>query len=238
MSDQNRIEFHASHTRQMAGNARVPGDKSISHRSIMMGSIAEGVTEVEGFLEGEDAISTMNAFRAMGVQIEGPNQGKVRVHGVGLHGLKQPAKPLDCGNSGTSMRLIAGLMAGQGFEVTLIGDSSLSKRPMKRVTDPLKLMGAEIEAQEGGRPPLHIKARKGLKAISYTLPMASAQVKSCVLLAGLYADGVTETTEPAVTRDHTERMLRGFGVDVQTDGATARLRGGQTLKATRIDVPS
>ncbi|HEX4916798.1 MAG TPA: 3-phosphoshikimate 1-carboxyvinyltransferase [Limnobacter sp.] len=238
MSDQNLIEFHASHTQQMAGTARVPGDKSISHRSIMMGSIAEGVTEVEGFLEGEDAISTMNAFRAMGVHIEGPDQGRVRVHGVGLHGLRQPAVPLDCGNSGTSMRLISGLMAGQGFDVTLIGDASLSKRPMKRVIDPLKRMGAEIEAQDGGRPPLHIKAQKGLRAISYTLPMASAQVKSCVLLAGLYADGVTETTEPAVTRDHTERMLRGFGVEVETDGATARVRGGQTLKATRIDVPS
>lgn len=238
MSDLNLIEFHASHSLRMAGSARVPGDKSISHRSIMMGSIAEGVTEVQGFLEGEDAISTMNAFRAMGVRIEGPDQGRVRVHGVGLHGLKAPAAPLDCGNSGTSMRLISGLMAGQGFDVTLVGDSSLSKRPMKRVIDPLRLMGASIDAQEGGKPPLHIKGKKGLKGISYVLPMASAQVKSCVLLAGLYADGVTETTEPAVTRDHTERMLRGFGVDVQTEGATARVRGGQVLKATRIDVPS
>ncbi|HEY1057585.1 MAG TPA: 3-phosphoshikimate 1-carboxyvinyltransferase [Limnobacter sp.] len=237
-TDLNLIEFHASSTAAMTGSARVPGDKSISHRSIMMGSIADGITEVEGFLEGEDAISTMNAFRAMGVHIEGPDQGRVKVHGVGLHGLKQPTAPLDCGNSGTSMRLISGLMAGQGFDVELVGDASLSKRPMKRVMDPLALMGAQIEAQEGGRPPLKIKANKALKAISYTLPMASAQVKSCVLLAGLYADGVTETTEPAVTRDHTERMLRGFGVEVETDGPTARVRGGQRLKATKIDVPS
>lgn len=237
-SDLNLIEFHATATSEMKGQGRVPGDKSISHRSIMMGSIAEGITQVSGFLEGEDAISTMNAFRALGVPIDGPDHGRVTIHGVGLHGLKKPLAPLDCGNSGTSMRLMSGLLAGQAFDYELVGDSSLSKRPMKRVIDPLTLMGAHIEAQDGGRPPLRIRGNRGLNAISYTLPMASAQVKSCVLLAGLYAEGETSTTEPAVTRDHTERMLRGFGVDVQTEGATARVRGGQALKATTIDVPS
>lgn len=238
MSDDNLIEFHASSASTLRGSGRVPGDKSISHRSIMMGSIADGVTEVEGFLEGEDALSTMNAFRALGVPIEGPDQGRVRIHGVGLNGLKKPQAPLDCGNSGTSMRLMSGLLAGQAFDSVLVGDSSLSKRPMKRVIDPLALMGAQVQAQEGGRPPLHIQGNRGLKAIDYTLPMASAQVKSCVLLAGLYAEGVTQTTEPAVTRDHTERMLRGFGVQVHTDGAKASVRGGQRLKACKIDVPS
>lgn len=238
MSQDNLIEFHATHTSSMSGLGRVPGDKSISHRSMMLGSIAEGVTEVQGFLEGEDALCTMNAFRDMGVHIEGPFEGRVRVHGVGLHGLKAPNKPLDCGNSGTSMRLISGLLAGQNFSSQLVGDASLSKRPMKRVIDPLKLMGADIQAQEGGRPPLRITGQSGLKAINYELPMASAQVKSCVLLAGLYADGVTSVTEPAVTRDHTERMLRGFGVQVQVEGNRASVRGGQTLKACSIDVPS
>lgn len=237
-SDLNLVEFHAQSTVAMQGAGRVPGDKSISHRSIMMGSIAEGVTEVTGFLEGEDAISTMNAFRALGVRIEGPQQGRVTIHGVGLHGLKKPSEALDCGNSGTSMRLISGLLAGQPFDSTLVGDSSLSKRPMKRVMDPLRLMGANIEANDGGRPPLKIQGNSTLKAIAYTLPMASAQVKSSVLLAGLYAEGVTEVTEPAVTRDHTERMLRGFGVNVDVQGSTVRLQGGQALKATRIDVPS
>lgn len=238
MSDLNLIEFHACSTQNMAGFARVPGDKSISHRSIMMGSIAEGITEVEGFLEGEDALATMNAFRALGVNIEGPDNGKVKVHGVGMHGLKAPKQVLDCGNSGTSMRLMSGLLAGQNFDCVLTGDSSLGKRPMKRVIDPLLLMGARIEAQEGGRPPLHIHGRTTLKAIDYVLPMASAQVKSCVLLAGLYSNGTTTVTEPAVTRDHTERMLRGFGVEVHTSGATVSVQGGQALKATKIDVPS
>lgn len=238
MSYLNLTEFHVASTARMSGLARVPGDKSISHRSIMMGSLADGVTDIEGFLEGEDALATMNAFRAMGVYIEGPDQGRVRVHGVGLHGLKAPTAPLDCGNSGTSMRLIAGLMSGQRFDVTLIGDDSLSKRPMKRVIDPLTLMGVRVEAGEGSRPPLHIHGKGAVKAIDYSLPMASAQVKSCVLLAGLYADGVTTVTEPAVTRDHTERMLRGFGVDVKTEGSTVRLQGGQTLTACKIDVPS
>ena len=238
MSDLNLIEFHASSTARMQGEARVPGDKSISHRSIMMGSIAQGVTEVDGFLEGEDALATMNAFRALGVNIEGPDNGRVRVHGVGMHGLKAPREVLDCGNSGTSMRLMSGLLAGQSFDCVLTGDSSLSKRPMRRVIDPLRSMGAQIDAQDGGKPPLRIHGASALAAIQYELPMASAQVKSCVLLAGLYAQGTTSVTEPAVTRDHTERMLRGFGVEVKTEGATSSVRGGQQLVATKIDVPS
>lgn len=222
----------------LKGTARVPGDKSISHRSIMLGALADGVTEVTGFLEGEDSLATLRAFRAMGVQIEGPNQGRVTIHGVGMQGLQAPTKPLDLGNSGTSMRLMAGLLAGQSFDAELTGDSSLSGRPMGRVIDPLKSMGAQIDAREGGKAPLKIHGGAALKAITYTLPMASAQVKSCVLLAGLYADGTTCVTEPAPTRDHTERMLGGFGYVVERNGATACVTGGGVLKATQIDVPA
>lgn len=221
----------------LSGAVRVPGDKSISHRSIMLGSIAEGVTRVSGFLEGADALSTMNVFRALGVTIEGPDAGRVTVYGVGLHGLKRPGIPLDCGNAGTSMRLLCGLLAGQGFEATLVGDESLSMRPMRRVIDPLSLMGARIDSQEG-RPPLHLHAVQSLSGIDYRMPMASAQVKSSLLLAGLYARGETRVTEPAPTRDHTERMLAAFGVQLRVDGPTVSIRGGQTLRATDIDVPS
>jgi len=223
----------------LRGAFRVPGDKSISHRSVMLGSLAEGVTEVEGFLEGEDALATLQAFRAMGVNILGPNNGKVTIHGVGLHGLQQPKKALDLGNSGTSMRLMSGLMAGQQFDVEMIGDESLSKRPMERVAKPLRSMGAVIESTgEKGTPPLVVRGGKALRGIHYDMPMASAQVKSGILLAGLYAEGETSVTEPAPTRDHTERMLNGFGCRVEVKGATATLRGGQTLKATHIDVPA
>ena len=232
------MEFLASPGGQLSGAIRVPGDKSISHRSIMLGSIAEGVTEVSGFLEGEDALATLNAFRAMGVNIEGPDQGRVTIHGVGLHGLKAPEGELYVGNSGTSMRLLAGLLAGQSFTTTMTGDVSLSKRPMERVAKPLRLMGVNVQTEEGGRPPLTINGNGSVSGIHYDLPMASAQVKSCVLLAGLYADGETSTTEPAPTRDHTERMLNGFGYDVDVQGATARLKGGGSLKACSIDVPA
>lgn len=238
MSSNNSTEFHIQSTNNLSGLVRVPGDKSISHRSIMLGSLAEGTTHVRGFLEGEDALATMNIFRALGVEIEGPDHGEVTIQGVGLHGLKPASVDLDCGNSGTSMRLLSGLLAGQGFESVLVGDDSLSKRPMKRVIDPLALMGADIEPTEGGKPPLKIKATKNLKSIHYDLPMASAQVKSCVLLAGLYAQGATSVTEPAITRDHTERMLRGFGAEVKVEGNKVTLEGGQTLRATQIDVPS
>ena len=220
------------------GEARVPGDKSMSHRSMMLGALAEGTTRVTGFLEGEDALATQSAFRAMGVDIKRIGEGEVLVHGVGLHGLKPPASALDLGNAGTGMRLMCGLMAGQPFDTVLTGDASLCSRPMGRVIDPLRLMGAEITAEEGGRPPLAISGGKPLQGIHYDLPMASAQVKSCVLLAGLYAEGRTSVTEPAPTRDHTERMLRGFGYEVSNDKGVISLEGGGSLKAADIDVPA
>ncbi|MDX1804929.1 MAG: bifunctional prephenate dehydrogenase/3-phosphoshikimate 1-carboxyvinyltransferase [Alcanivorax sp.] len=223
---------------QLSGRVRVPGDKSMSHRSIMLGSLAEGVTQVEGFLEGEDALATLQAFRDMGVVIEGPNNGQVTIHGVGLHGLKAPGKPLYMGNSGTSMRLLTGLLAGQAFDVELTGDASLSKRPMERVARPLRDMGAQISTGNEGRPPVRIRGGQPLKSIHYDLPMASAQVKSAVLLAGLYAEGETSVTEPAPTRDHTERMLGGFGYPVRRDGATSALTGGGMLTAGKLEVPA
>ncbi len=223
---------------QLAGRVRVPGDKSISHRSIMLGSLAEGTTEVEGFLEGEDALATLQAFRDMGVVIEGPHHGRVTIHGVGLHGLKPPPGPLYLGNSGTSMRLLSGLLAAQPFDTTLTGDASLSKRPMNRVAKPLREMGAVIETGAEGRPPLTIRGGQRLTGMSYEMPMASAQVKSCLLLAGLYAAGKTAVTEPAPTRDHTERMLQGFGYPVKVDGNTATVESGHTLSASRIEVPA
>jgi 3-phosphoshikimate 1-carboxyvinyltransferase len=232
------IIFHVQPGGCLQGSLRVPGDKSISHRSIMLGSLAEGVTEVSGFLEGEDALATLNAFRAMGVEIEGPDNGRVRIHGVGMQGLKAPTAPLDLGNSGTSMRLLSGLLAGQDFEVTLTGDSSLSGRPMRRVTDPLAAMGARIETTEAGTAPLRILPSNELKGIDYDMPVASAQVKSCLLLAGLYAEGETCVTEPAPTRDHTERMLSGFGYEIHRDGAKSCLTGGGRLQACSLDVPA
>lgn len=233
-----KIDYVIQPGGKVVGTIRVPGDKSISHRSIMLGSIAEGVTEVEGFLEGEDALATLQAFRDMGVVIEGPVNGYVKIHGVGLHGLKAPSRSLYVGNSGTTIRLMSGLLAGQSFDVEMSGDESLAKRPMNRVANPLREMGAVIETGEGGRPPLRIKGGSSLKAIDYVMPMASAQVKSCVLLAGLYAEGTTRVTEPAPTRDHTERMLTGFGYQVKRDGAVAELTGGGKLTATKIEVPS
>jgi 3-phosphoshikimate 1-carboxyvinyltransferase len=232
------IRFHVQPGGALKGAIRVAGDKSISHRSIMMGSLAEGTTHVSGFLEGEDALATLNAFKAMGVKIEGPDNGKVVVHGVGMQGLQQPQASLDVGNSGTSMRLMSGLLAGQAFSTTLIGDESLTKRPMKRVTDPLALMGAKIETTEAGTSPLNISPVAALKSIDYDMPMASAQVKSCLLLAGLYAEGETWVTEPAPTRDHTERMLQGFGYEVMHDGPRRGVKGGGKLTACDIDVPA
>ncbi len=232
------MKFEVKAGGKLTGSFRVPGDKSISHRSIMLGSIAEGVTEVSGFLEGEDSLATLNAFRAMSVNIDGPDNGHVTIHGVGLHGLQQPAHALDVGNSGTSMRLLAGLLSAQNFDVTLTGDSSLSKRPMRRVTVPLAQMNTIVETNDDGTPPLSIKGGRKLKGFHYDMPVASAQVKSCILLAGLYAEGETCVTEPAPTRDHTERMLRGFGYAVQTTGNRICLQGGGKLTATRIDVPA
>lgn len=223
---------------RLSGRVRVPGDKSISHRSIMLGSLAEGTTEVEGFLEGEDALATIQAFRDMGVVIEGPHHGRVIVHGVGLHGLKPAPGPIYLGNSGTSMRLLSGLLAAQPFDSTLTGDASLTKRPMNRVAKPLREMGAVIETAAEGRPPLTIKGGQKLTGMHYDMPMASAQVKSCLLLAGLYAVGETSVTEPAPTRDHTERMLRGFGYPVEVEGSTAKVESGHKLSATNIEVPA
>ncbi len=220
------------------GAIRVPGDKSISHRSIMFGSLAEGTSHISGFLEGEDSLNTLRVFQAMGVKINGPHDGKVTIEGVGMFGLTPPVQALDVGNSGTSMRLLAGLLAGQKFDVELSGDASLSKRPMKRVTNPLAEMGAKVETAEGGKPPLKITGNQSLNSFSYQMPMASAQVKSCCLLAGMYAHGKTCVTEPAVTRDHTERMLKAFGCDVQVSNATACITGPAKLIATDIDVPA
>lgn len=236
--NQKQVTFTVSPGGTLKGEARVPGDKSCSHRSIMFGSLAQGVTHVTGFLEAEDCLSTMKAFKAMGVQIEGPVDGKVTIHGVGLHGLKKPSEPLYLGNSGTSMRLLSGLLAGQSFDTVLTGDPSLSKRPMKRVTDPLMAMGAKIDTTETGTSPLHIHGGAKLKGIHYEMPMASAQVKSCLLLAGIYAEGTTSVTEPAPTRDHTERFFRGFGYPIEQQGATVSITSGGTLKATDIDVPT
>jgi 3-phosphoshikimate 1-carboxyvinyltransferase len=234
--DQHELEFLALPGGNVVGTCRVPGDKSISHRSIMLGAIAEGITIVNGFLEGEDALSTLQAFRDMGVEINRPISGEVHIHGVGLHGLQAPEKPLYLGNSGTSMRLLAGLLAGQKFSVMLTGDSSLTQRPMRRVTEPLKLMGANITSTDHGTSPLKITPAK-LQGINYSIPVASAQVKSCLLLAGLYAEGMTTVIEPAPCRDHTERMLRGFGYEVNVTGPCASLHGGSGLKACVLDVP-
>ena len=232
------LTYHVEPGGYLHGHIRVPGDKSISHRSIMLGAVAEGVSEVEGFLEGEDSLATLRAFRDMGVRIDGPTDGRVTIHGVGLRGLKAPVKALDLGNSGTSMRLLAGLLAGQDFDTELVGDDSLTRRPMRRVTVPLAEMGARIETSPNGTPPLKIKGAGPLRGMRYTLPVASAQVKSALLLAGLYAEGDTCVTEPAPTRDHTERMLTTFGCPVEHSGATACVQGGSTLRAARIGVPA
>ncbi len=236
----NDLIFIASPGGSLCGEVRVPGDKSISHRAIMLGALAEGETVIDGFLDGEDALATLNAFRAMGVRIDGPEQGRVVVHGVGMQGLKPPQAPLDLGNAGTAMRLMAGLMAAQPFAVTLTGDQSLSRRPMNRVVAPLRAMGANIDTAPGGRPPLVIHGGARLRGIDYSLPVASAQVQSCLLLAGLFAEGETVTTAPGVVRDHTSRMLRGFGYPVSVSGdynTTIAVKGRGKLTATHIIVP-
>lgn len=215
----------------------VPGDKSVSHRAIMLGSIAEGVTRVQGFLAGEDCLATMLAFRSLGVDIERPRDTELVIHGAGLRGLRAPDGDVDLGNSGTAMRLLAGVLAGQGFSTTLTGDESLSMRPMQRIITPLSRMGARIGSREG-RPPLEIRGNPHLRGIDYVLPMASAQVKSAVLLAGLYAQGATTVTEPAVTRDHTERMLRAMGVPVDVRNRRIGVEGPARLSACDVRVPA
>lgn len=237
MNKQNQLQYRIEAGGTFAGRIEVPGDKSMSHRSVMFGAMANGTTEVSGFLEGEDALHTLQAFEQMGVTVERPAAGKLLIHGKGIDGLRAPVKPIYHGNAGTGMRLLAGLLAGLKIKATLTGDESLNARPMARIVDPLKLMGANISTADGGTPPITLHGGDQLSAIEYTTPMASAQVKSCVLLAGLHAIGRTVVHEPGVTRDHTERMLRGFGVDVKTDDLTVSIEGGQTLQATTLQVP-
>ena len=222
----------------LQGSLTIPGDKSVSHRSVMFAALADGTSHIEGFLEGEDTRATARIFSQLGVRIETPSPSQRIVHGVGIDGLKAPDAPLDCGNAGTGMRLLAGLLAGQPFDCTLIGDESLSGRPMRRVTGPLSQMGAKIDTQEDGTPPLHVHGGQSLHGIDFASPVASAQIKSAVLLAGLYAQGETSVVEPHPTRDYTERMLSAFGVEIEFSPGKARLRGGQRLRATDIVVPA
>jgi len=227
----------------LSGTIRVPGDKSMSHRAVMFSSLANGTSHITGLLEGEDVMATLAAFRAMGVEADGPTNGDLTITGVGMRGLAEPKNDLDMGNSGTAMRLMCGILAAQNFASKLVGDESLTKRPMRRVTVPLTSMGARCATDEDGCPPIHIRGVEKLEPIDYKLPMASAQVKSAVLLAGLYADGETSVTEPAPTRDHTERMLKAYGYECETEklneqASTIRLKGGGELTATDIDIPS
>jgi 3-phosphoshikimate 1-carboxyvinyltransferase len=220
----------------LSGEFAVPGDKSISHRALLLGAIAEGTTEIRGFLEGEDCLATLAAIRALGVRVERPAAGSVLVHGVGLRGLTAPPAPLDMGNAGTAMRLFMGLLSAQRFDSALSGDASLMRRPMERAAVPLRQMGAGIETTEG-RPPVRISGNRSLQGIRYSLPVASAQVKSAILLAGLFAAGTTTVEEPAVTRDHTERMLQAFGCEVSSRNGTAVLSPPAKLQSTQIVVP-
>jgi 3-phosphoshikimate 1-carboxyvinyltransferase len=229
-------EFVVEPCAGIAGQVRVPGDKSISHRALMLGAIAAGTTQVEGFLEGEDCLATLRAVASLGVNVQRPAPGEVVIEGVGLRGLGRPRSVLDMGNAGTAMRLFMGLLSAQGFDSELIGDESLMRRPMERVAKPLRAMGAQIDTQDG-RPPVRIRGGAALRGLRYEMPMASAQVKSAVLLAGLYAEGETTVVEPAVTRDHTERMLQSFGANVVARGGSATVLPAAQLEATRISIP-
>nr|WP_275672408.1 3-phosphoshikimate 1-carboxyvinyltransferase [Thermomonas alba] len=222
----------------LRGTLEIPGDKSVSHRAVMLAALADGTSTIDGFLEGEDTRATAAIFTRLGVRIETPSPSRRVVHGVGIDGLQAPDGPLDCGNAGTGMRLLAGLLAAQRFDSVLVGDASLSKRPMRRVSVPLAAMGARIDTQEGGTPPLRIHGGQRLVGIEHTLEVASAQVKSALLLAGLYASGETVVREPHPTRDYTERMLAAFGVEIAFAPGYARLRGGQRLRATDVAVPA
>jgi len=232
------MRFQVTPAKIRDASVTVPGDKSVSHRSLMLGSIAEGRTEVSGFLAGEDCLATLAAMRALGVKIEKRSASEMSIDGVGLRGLSAPRGDLDLGNSGTAMRLMAGLLCGQPFNSVLTGDESLTGRPMGRIITPLTKMGAAIDSDCDGTPPLQIAGGLRLHAIQYDLPIASAQVKSAILLAGLYADGTTIVNEPAVTRDHTERMLGTMGVEISSDGGRISLAGGQTLRACNVHVPA
>ena len=231
------MHFKITPSRVGDGTVTVPGDKSISHRALMLGGIAEGRSDVSGFLAGEDCLCTMAAMRSMGVAIDQPEATEVTIQGAGLYGLKAAATEIDLGNSGTAMRLMTGLLSGQSFDSVLIGDESLSGRPMGRIIKPLTQMGARIDSSDG-TPPLRLSGGGKLRGIDYEMPVASAQVKSSILLAGLYAQGATSVSEPAVTRDHTERMLRAMGASVQTDGQRISVDGGQHLDACQVKVPA
>ncbi|HAU1605549.1 TPA: 3-phosphoshikimate 1-carboxyvinyltransferase [Legionella pneumophila] len=230
------LNFISKPVDYLKGEITVPGDKSISHRSIIFGAIAIGASVIDGFLDGEDCIATLKAFQAMGVKIEGPEKQRVIIHGVGKYGLKQPKNIVDCGNSGTSMRLLAGLLAAQQFDSQLTGDESLLKRPMLRISRPLSQMGADVTTQDG-KPPIVIKGGKKLNGIHYVMPEASAQVKSCLLLAGMYAEGQTKITENAVSRDHTERMLKTFSYPVQIQDGTIVIDSNGECHGTRLNIP-
>jgi 3-phosphoshikimate 1-carboxyvinyltransferase len=229
-------DFEVNPTFRVSGAISVPGDKSISHRALMLSGIADGRSEVTGFLAGEDCLATLQAMRALGVRIEQPGATHVIVHGAGLHGLAPPSGPLDMGNAGTAMRLFTGLLAAQPFASTLIGDESLMRRPMERVAAPLRQMGADIRTREG-RPPVVIAGARPLHGIDYDMPVASAQVKSAVLLAGLYAAGETCVTSPAICRDHSERMLQSYGVKLTVDGLRATLEPPRRLTGQQLAVP-
>lgn len=231
------MNFTSKPVEALSGNMAVPGDKSISHRSLMLGALATGKTRVMGFLNGEDNVATLHIMRALGVNIETHSDTELLIHGVGMRGLTSPHQPLDCGNAGTAIRLLTGLLAGQEFDSVLTGDQYLLKRPMRRVTDPLKTMGAVIETTGSGCAPLHIKGQQALHGVTYEMPIASAQVKSCLLLAGMYAQGTTTVIEPGVTRDHTERMLRAMGYPVVTKDSQVLIEGGHTLTGCEIQVP-
>jgi 3-phosphoshikimate 1-carboxyvinyltransferase len=226
-----RIE--ARPARRVAGRLTVPGDKSISHRSILLSALASGTSEVRGFLASEDCLASLTAMQALGVRIEHPDPARVRVHGVGLHGLKAAARALDMGNAGTAMRLFAGLLAAQSFDSTLIGDESLMQRPMERVARPLRAMGADVRTRDG-RPPLQIGGGRRLHGIEYRMPVASAQVKSALLLAGLYAEGSTTVSSPAACRDHSERMLSSAGVRLDTLGLVTTIYPPERLEGQSL----
>lgn len=231
-----RLNLVSHPVNSIKGEITVPGDKSISHRSIIFGAIAKGITTVKGFLDGEDCLATLKAFKSMGVVIDGPHEQEVVIHGVGKYGLTKPDVVLDCGNSGTSMRLLAGLLAAQSFDSELTGDESLLKRPMLRISKPLAQMGAVITTHDG-KPPIVLTGGNKLKAIDYVMPEASAQVKSCILLAGLYAEGTTSITETGVSRDHTERMLKTFSYPVDINKNNIKIDAKSECQGTNITVP-
>jgi len=232
-----RKDYEVRPVEVVAGRVAVPGDKSISHRSLLLSGLATGRSEVTGFLPSEDCLASMAAMRALGVAIEQPSATEVIVQGVGLHGLRPAAQALDMGNAGTAMRLFAGLLAAQSFDSELVGDASLMQRPMERVAKPLRAMGADVRTSAAGTPPVSIRGGRALRGIEYAMPVASAQVKSAILIAGLYADSVTSVISPAISRDHSERMLASFGVRVDVDGLRVSIHPPAALTAQRVHVP-